>query len=254
MKFAEKTILITGASSGIGAALVKSLAKEKTANIILSARRIELLEELVIECGLSKDRSLILQCDVSNKKEVESCYLSIKKKFGGIDVAILNAGKGQSVRAEDYNSTYANQIFGANVFGIIYWVAQLLPDFLNKKNGIIAGISSLADNRGYSGSGFYCASKAAATVYLEGLRIELKNYDIKVITVRPGFVKTPMTDKNKFKMPFLMTAEEAAEKIIRGIEKERNIVQFPWQLVFLTNLISLLPNSIFETIYPKPKY
>ena len=110
------------------------------------------------------------------------------------------------------------------------------------------GVSSLADSKGYSKSGFYSASKAAATIYLEGLRTELIDYNVKVLTVRPGFVKTLMTDKNEFKMPFMMSTEKAAKIIIAGIEKEKRMIQFPWQMVLITRLIPSIPSSLYEKL------
>jgi NAD(P)-dependent dehydrogenase (short-subunit alcohol dehydrogenase family) len=222
MNLENKVVLITGASSGIGKAIALQLLKENC-KVILLARRIELLEELINPLPITnhplRERSeasqpLIIKCDVGKKNEVVSAYKMIKEKFGGVDIAILNSGAGHTVTVDNYDSRFAEDTFGANFFGIIYWVEQFLPDFVKKKSGMIVGVSSLADNRGFSGSGFYCASKSAASIYLEGLRVELKMHGIKVITVKPGFVKTPMTAQNKFKMPFLMEPEQAAHIII----------------------------------------
>jgi short-subunit dehydrogenase len=261
----DKTILITGASTGIGKAIAIRLLKEDC-NLILISRRKELIEEYHNQSPITNhplrpaerrrseaSQSLIIKCDVSKKEEVVNAYTLIKEKFGKVDIAILNAGMGHRVTVKNYNSKFAEEIFGANLFGMIYWIEQLLPDFVNRREGIIAGISSLADNRGYSGSGFYCASKAAASIYLEGLRVELKKYGIKVISVKPGFVKTPMTDKNEFKMPFLMDVDIAARIIIDGIKKEKRIIQFPWQMVLLTRLIGFLPGRFYEYVASKVK-
>ncbi|NJD22078.1 MAG: SDR family NAD(P)-dependent oxidoreductase, partial [Melioribacter sp.] len=221
MNFNSKVVLITGASTGIGKALTLKLMSEDCKLVLLS-RRTELIKEYLCQSQITNSQlcerigasqSLIIKCDVSNKDEAASAYKQIIEKFGKVDVAILNAGVGHTVTVENYNSRFAEETFGANVFGIVYWVEQLLPEFVKRKEGMIVGISSLADNRGYSGSGFYGASKAAASIYLEGLRVELKRYGIKVITVKPGFVKTPMTDKNEFKMPLLMSADKAADII-----------------------------------------
>jgi len=250
LKFTNKVVLITGASSGIGKAIALQLAKENCKLVLLS-RRIELLEQLNNELHLTNDQSLIIKCDVSKKEDVAYAYGLIKKKFGGVDIAILNAGYGHKVTVENYNSRFAEDTFGANIFGIVYWVEHLLPKFVEEKEGVIVGVSSLADNRGYSGSGFYCASKAAASVYLEGLRVELKHYGIKVITVKPGFVRTPMTNNNEFEMPLLMEPEKAAQIIINGIKKEKSIIQFPWQMVILTRLVGLIPNSLYEWLAGK---
>ena len=251
MNFKNKTILVTGASTGIGKELAIALAKIEC-NLILIARRVELIYEYIDDLSVEpKAKILQLKCDVSKKDEVGSAYKQIIDKFDKIDIAILNAGYSVRMSIQDYNSEAAEQIFGANVFGIIYWVEQLIPDYIKRKNGMIVGVSSLADSKGYSKSGFYSASKAAASIYLEGLRSELRNYNVKVLTVRPGFVRTPMTDKNEFKMPLLMEPEKAVEIILRGIKKEKRIIQFPWQLVWATRLIDFVPDWIIERLESK---
>lgn len=252
MNFEDKTILITGASSGIGKAVAEKFLNENC-RLILTARRTRLIKEYAETAQITKNSPLIIGCDVSKKEEVASAYKLIKEKIGKIDIAILNAGVGHAVTPENYNSLYAEQIFGVNIMGIVYWVEQLLPEYLKSRQGMIVGVSSLADNRGFSGSGFYCASKAAASIYMEGLRVELKRYGIKVITVKPGFVKTPMTDQNKFEMPFLISPDKAAQIIINGIKKEKRVIQFPWQTVFLTRIVGLLPGSFYEYLASKVK-
>jgi short-subunit dehydrogenase len=243
MDFKNKVILITGASSGIGRAMAVKLS-ELNVNLVLAARRLDLLNEI----APLNNNILRIKCDVVNKKEVQSAYKEIISRFGRVDVAILNAGYSVRMTAEEYDSELAEKIFGTNIFGIIYWIEQLLPDFIDRKEGMIVGISSLADKKGFSKSGFYSASKAAATIYLEGLSSDLRKYGIKVLTVRPGFVRTPMTDKNEFKMPFLMEAEKAVDIILKGIKKEKRMIQFPWPLVMLTNAAKFIPNSLFEIL------
>lgn len=244
MNLKGKTVLITGASSGIGKALAYSLSREG-AYLVLAARRIELLEQIKNQIP-GNSPLLLLKCDVSKKEEVAESYKRIVERFGSVDIAILNAGAGHYMNAKNYNSAFAEEIYGANLFGVIYWIEQILPEFIKKGNGIIAGVSSLADNRGYSGSSFYSSSKAALTNYLEGLRIELSQYGIKVITIRPGFVETPMTGSNRFHMPFLLKAEKTAEIIIEGIKKGKRIIQFPRPMVWLTNIVGLLPGRLYE--------
>jgi short-subunit dehydrogenase len=241
MNFENKVILITGASTGIGYAIASQLANENV-KLALVARRDFLMHEIAGK----NENIIVLKCDVSKKEEIISAYNMIKEKFGSIDIAILNAGYSVRMKVEEYNSEYAEKIFGANVFGIIYWVEQLLSDFLQRKEGMIVGVSSLADSKGYSKSGFYSASKAAATIYLEGLAAELKKYNIKVITVRPGFVRTPMTNKNEFEMPLMMETEKAAKIILKGLKKEKRMIQFPWPIVLITRLIPLIPNKVYD--------
>ena len=244
MNILNKTILITGASTGIGKALAIELSKTDC-NLILTARRENLIHDYRSMLELKDESLLILKNDVSDKESCKESYRKSIEKFGNIDIAILNAGAGHHVTVENYDSAWADKIFGANLFGIVYWIEQLLPEFTKRKSGIIAGVSSLADNRGYSGSGFYCSSKSAASIYLEGLRVELYRYGVKVITVKPGFVKTPMTDKNNFEMPFIMQPDKAAKIIIKGIEREKRIIQFPRIMVLLTRLIGIIPGGLY---------
>lgn len=243
MEFENKVVLITGASTGIGRALAEILSK-KNVMLALVARR----ENLLTEIAPGNENVMRIKCDVSVKDEVEEAYRNILNKFGKIDIAILNAGFSVRMTAEEYDTEFAEKIYGANVFGIFYWIEQLLPDLIKRRGGTIVGVSSLADTKGFSKSGFYSSSKAAVTIYLEGLSSELRKYNIKVITVRPGFVRTPMTDKNEFEMPLLMEPEKAADIILKGIQKEKRKIQFPWLLVVLTNLIKYIPNSLFEIL------
>lgn len=250
MNFSCKTILITGASSGIGLSIAECLS-QYDCKLILIARRIEKLEEIKVKLRNNKAEISAYKCDVSNKNEVQNTFGCVISKYSFIDIAIMNSGVGKRIKPENFNSNDADEIYGVNMFGIIYWMELLLPEFISKNKGMIVGVSSLADRRGYSGSGFYCSSKAAVSILLEGLRVELSSYNIKILTVRPGFVKTPMTDVNEFKMPFMISPEKAAKKIIEGIKKEKNIIEFPWQIVFLTKLIELLPNRFYEFLARK---
>lgn len=245
MDFNNKVILVTGASTGIGKAIAEKLLGVNC-NLVLTARRPELIEKYVNRVQNKINDPLILKNDVSKKEDTAEAYKKIIEKFGRVDVAILNAGVGFHVKVEEYNSVFADQTFGTNLLGVIYWVEQLIPGFIKRKEGIIAGVSSLADNRGYGG--FYSSSKAALTNYLEGLSVELKNYGVKVITIRPGFVDTPINSKNNYKMPFMMNAEKAAEIILSGIEKEKRLIQFPWQMVWITKLIGAMPGSLYELL------
>ena len=245
MDFNDKVILITGASTGIGKEMAKLVAKENC-SLALIARRGELLDELV---GQIKTKDQIIKsyvCDVAKPAEVEKIFIEVREHFNKIDIAILNAGVGSKSSAEDYNCENAKNTFDVNVLGIVNCVENLLPDFIKHKAGMIVGVSSLADSRGWQGSGFYCASKAAATILLENLRVELKPFNIKVITVKPGFVETPMTEKNKFPMPFLMSAEKAAKIIIGGIKKEKRTIQFPLPTVLGAKFMRIVPEFLFD--------
>ncbi|MGB5848810.1 MAG: SDR family NAD(P)-dependent oxidoreductase [Ignavibacteriaceae bacterium] len=247
MDFKDKVILITGASTGIGKAIVKMLAEENC-SLALLARRGELLDELAGQIKTKNPSIKTYVCDVAKPDEVKKVFTEIREHFKKVDIAILNAGVGSKSSAEDYNYENAKKTFDVNVLGIVNCVENLLPDFIKRKAGMIVGVSSLADSRGWQGSGFYCASKAAATILLENLKVELQPFNVKVITVKPGFVETPMTGKNKFPMPFLMSAEKAAKIIIGGIKKEKRIIQFPLPSVLGAKFMRIVPEFLFEYI------
>jgi short-subunit dehydrogenase len=247
MTFENKTVLVTGASTGIGRAISKKLLNVNC-NLVLAARRDEVIREWINECPKPKAKLLILKNDVTNKGDVIESYQKIVKQFGSIDIAILNSGVGKSITPKNFNSEIAEKIINTNFLGVVYWIEQFLPKMMERKNGIIAPISSLADNRGYSKSGFYSASKAALSTFAEGLSVDLKSFGIKVITIKPGFVKTPMTDQNKFRMPFIISAEKSADYIISGIEKEKGIIQFPIPTVILTKIIGLIPSWFYKLV------
>lgn len=251
MNFTNKVVLLTGASSGIGYSLAKSLPKENCSLALLSRSK-STLDELVTEIKNDGAKALSYKCDVGNLDEVKHAFERIKNDFGRIDIAILNAGVSHRADVKNYSVEIARNIFDVNVFGIINFVEQLIPDFIQRKEGMIVGVSSLAEARGFPKSGFYNASKSAASLMLESLRVELKPYNIKVLTVKPGFVRTPMTDKNDFQMPFLMDADKAAKIIIDGIKKEKHIIQFPLTTVIGSKIIKLLPDWLFDYLMKRP--
>jgi short-subunit dehydrogenase len=251
MNFNNKVVLITGASSGIGYSLAKSLPKENC-SLALISRRKELLDQLASEIKVNENQVQTYVCDVGNINDVRNTYRQIKNDFGKIDIAILNAGTSNRTDIKNYSAEIAKRIFDTNVFGIINFVEQLLPDFIQRKEGMLVGVSSLADSRGFPRSGFYNASKSADSLMLESLRVELKPFNIKVLTVKPGFVRTAMTDKNEFHMPFLMDVDKASKIVIKGIKKEKRIIQFPLPIVIGSKIVRILPDWLFDYLMSKP--
>ncbi len=250
----NSVILLTGASSGIGYQLAKDLCNEG-AQLALLSRRADLLESLTGELN-KKTKINYYKCDVTIKSEVQETISKIKNDFSKIDIAILNSGVGFRSSVLDYNSEAAEKTFNTNVLGAVYCIEQILPEFISEKRGVIVGVSSLGDGKGFPKSGFYSASKAALTILLESLRVELKNYNVKVITVKPGFVKTPMTDKNEFEMPFLMDVQKGSRIIIDGLKKDKRIIEFPWQTTIGAKILRMMPTKWFEYLAsnePKPK-
>ena len=250
MDLDKKVVVLTGASSGIGYSLAKLLPKENCFLALLSRRK-NVLDNLVNELKNDGRRIKAYKCDVVKIDEVKLTFDQIKKDFGKIDIAILNAGVSSRGSIKDYSAIQAKEIFETNTLGIVNCIEQLLPDFTERKDGVIVGVTSLAESRGFPKSGFYNASKSAASLLLESLRIELKPYNVKVITVKPGFVKTPMTDKNEFHMPFLMDVNKAVKIIIDGIKKEKKIIQFPLPIVIGSKILKFMPDWLFDLLMAK---
>ena len=251
MDLKNKVVLLTGASSGIGYSLAKSLPKENC-SLALISRRKNILDELVSELKSGGSKIFSYKCDVGNIDEVRDTINQVKKDFGKIDIAILNAGASHRVDVKEYSAETAREIFDVNTFGIINFVEQILPDFIQRREGMVVGVSSLAEARGFPKSGFYNASKSAASLLLESLRVELKPFNVKVITVKPGFVRTPMTDKNEFHMPLLMDVDKAAKIIIDGIKKEKKIIQFPLPTVIGSKIVKFMPDWLFDYLMSRP--
>ncbi|MCH7972908.1 MAG: SDR family NAD(P)-dependent oxidoreductase [Bacteroidetes bacterium] len=250
MNFNERVILITGASSGIGRELALRFAKEKC-RLILISRRLELLEALKEQIENYGSELLIIKCDVTKKDEVKKTVSLILEKFKRIDGAILNSGVGLKQSFANFDSSIGEQTFAVNFFGIVYFLNELLPILKKQRSGFIAGVSSLADARSFPVSGFYCSSKAAVTALLESLKAEYKPFNVKIISVHPGFIKTPMTDKNDFPMPYLMDVDKAVEIIFNGLKKGKEIIRFPWQMALLTGFLKRMPDSWFQKIASK---
>lgn len=243
--FTNKVVLLTGASSGIGCELAKKLACFDGIKLVLAARRKNLMDVLAEKICNSRNSILALKCDVAVKEEIAMLVSAAVDAFGNIDAAILNSGTSYRMSHAESSLLKTEEIMKVNTLSYLYFFDQLIP-LMKDKGGIIAGITSLAGTRGFPYSGVYSASKAASARILESYRGELRKFNIRVINVKPGFVRTPMTDKNKFYMPMLMEPDRAASIILKGLKKEKRVIQFPWPVAVGAKLIKLVPNSIFD--------
>ena len=238
-------VVIFGASQGIGRALAIEYSNRGSKIAVLTRNEsqiISLRNEITAKGRVCFDR----RCDITSIEDVRAGIKFAQEKLGKLDLVIINSGVGGPNWMGDFSAAQFKDTFDVNTFGIANVLEAAIPLMLDQGYGTIAGVTSLADVRGYGGSSSYSASKAAASILLEAARVELKSKNIKIITVRPGFVKTAMTDKNEFKMPFLLQPNEAAKKIASGIAKGRSIVQFPFPIVWATRLIKFLPNWIYD--------
>tara|TARA_B100000614_G_scaffold193664_1_gene174830 strand:+ start:188 stop:946 length:759 start_codon:yes stop_codon:yes gene_type:complete len=237
----KKTIWITGGSTGIGKALAIKFAS-KNWNVAVSARRVELLNEL-------SDTYENISCfplDVSDKEKCKEVFTEIKNKFENIDICFFSTGTWDPKKEKDIDVEQMEDVFQINFFGTVNCIKAVEQYFRDKRNGIITIVSSIAGYRGLPNSTGYGPSKSALNNLAESLYFDFKRYNVRVCLVSPGFIKTPMTDKNDFKMPFLKTPEYAAEKIYDGlVNKNVFEIHFPKSLTITLKLLSLLPSKIY---------
>ncbi len=241
-------VLLSGASSGIGAALAIELARSLKARVALLARRQEVLDGVAAQVEAAGGSALVCPCDVIDEAAVFKAASQCEVRFGPIDIAIANAGVGLPMPGHKATAERMRFVMDVNYGGAANVFAAVIPSMVERQAGHIVGVSSIAGFRGLPASGPYSASKAALTTLLESLRLDLGRRGIAVTAVHPGFVKTPMTDKNNFPMPFMVPVDKAARIIVRGIVAKKRDVNFPWPMVTLIKLLRALPNWLYDAL------
>lgn len=241
-------IIITGASSGLGKALAKHYAS-LGAILGLIARNKAPLEALVNElpdtCG-----AVFYDIDVRNAQSMQSAAGDFIQRYGCPDIVIANAGISQGTLTEyAEDSKVFESILATNVIGIVNTFQPFISVMRTQSKGSLVGISSVASYRGLPGGSAYSASKAAANSYLESLRVEMYGSGVSVITVCPGYIVTPMTANNPFRMPFILTAETTAKKIVHIINHKKLYSIIPWQMAIVARVLKLLPNFIYDRLF-----
>ena len=242
-------VFITGASSGIGAALAREFAN-RGATLGLMARRQEALDDL-IKTLPNSDRHHGYACDVTDRLRLIELARQFDKTVGGADIVIANAGISAGTFGGTEPDEQVYEIFNTNIFGVLNTIEPLIPEMIKRKSGQIAIISSMSSFIGMASCPAYSSSKACMTAYGEALRGYLKYHNIGVSTICPGFIKTPLTDKNKFIMPLIMSVEKASKKIIKGISKNKGMVAFPLILYILLKITRLMPFPIVNYLFAK---
>ena len=243
----NKVVMITGASSGLGRGMALEIAA-RGGNLGLLARREDLLNEIVNETKRHNIKAIAATADVRDAKAVRAAADRFRNELGPIDILIANAGIGTADHAVSLTPEHAANVIGINVLGAVNSVAAVLPEMVERKQGRLVAISSLAAYRGLAKSAAYCASKAALTAYFESLRIDLRRSGVGVTIIHPGFIKTDLTAGRHAKMPYLMELEYGVRKIVSAIEKEKKIYTFPWQLATIVRTTSLMPASMYDWI------
>jgi short-subunit dehydrogenase len=245
MSFAGQVAIVTGASSGIGQALARRLAAEGC-KVGLIARRHAQLADLAVEIEKAGARVAFATADVARREQTVEAIREVAARLGPVDLLVANAGVGAPTIVEPFNVGDIEKMFQVNVLGVIYSLEAVLPQMLQRRRGHLAAISSIAAYKGLPGESGYTSSKAALNVFMEGLRVQLRSKGIAVTTICPGFVHTPMTEVNEFKMPWLLTADEAARRIVRALKRKRKVYNFPWQMWLFTRCARWAPDWLVE--------
>ncbi len=238
-------VFITGASAGIGAALARHYATADSC-LGLAARRRDLLENLARR--LPGDTA-VYPLDVADGVALEQAAADFVGRYGPPDIVIANAGISVGTSGgEMQDIAKLRRVLETNVVGMAASLAAFVPAMKAARRGTLVGISSVAGFRGLPGSGAYSASKAAATTWLESLRVELAGSGVAVVTICPGFIDTPMTQVNRYRMPFLLPADEAARRFARAIAAKRRLAVIPWQMGLIGIALRMLPAWAYDRL------
>lgn len=238
-------VFITGASSGLGAALAQHYGAQG-AQLGLAGRQLAGLQATA--SGLNAQ---LYQADVRDAAAMQHAAQSFLDTVGTPDIVIAAAGISVGTLTEEAaDATVFRAVMDANVLGLVHTFQPFIAA-MQTNGGVLCAISSVAGVRGLPGGGAYSASKAAATVYLEALRLELKARGIAVVTVAPGYIDTPMTRVNPYAMPFKMSAATAAAKVARCIRLRRTYTVIPWQMAWVARLLKWLPNPLYDVVFEK---
>lgn len=241
-----RRVWIVGASSGIGAALAEALAA-RGARLALSARSREGLDAVAARCG----GALVVPMDVTVSADHARAAAEVRREFGAIDVAIFNAGTYTQMRAWELDSASIRKTVDTNLMGVMEGVAAVTGCMLERGEGAIALVGSVAGYGGLPKAAAYGPTKAALINFAEVLYLDLAPRGVDVFVINPGFVETPLTAANDFHMPALIPAAEAAQRIVSGFAKGGFEIHFPRRFTMVLKLLSLLPRRLYFPLVRK---
>ena len=242
----KKTIWITGASSGIGEASARKFAKEGW-KVIISARRVELLEKLSID-----ENIFSYPLDVTDSVKAKEVFKKIIEDHGQVDLCLFSSGTYERKSEKELDVQNIRHVIEVNFLGVINCVSAVEKYYKDKNNGHIAIVSSPVGYRGLPKSSGYTPSKAALNNFTQGIYFDFKKFNVKVSLITPGFIKTALTDKNEFKMPFLKSTDYAAEEIYNGLIKKNSFeIIFPLPIKIIYKIIQILPNKLYNYLISK---
>jgi len=241
-------VFITGASSGLGAALAAHYAA-RGAVLGLAARRADKLAEVT---GTLAIPASVYVVDVADREALAAATADFATRHGTPDIVIANAGISTGTDGGNVaDLATLERVLQTNVTGLAATLSPFVEPMRSRGSGTLVGIASVAGFRGLPGSGAYSASKAAAINWLEALRVELHGSGVRVVTVCPGYIDTPMTAVNRFHMPFLLSAEDAARRVARAIECGSVLAVLPWQIGLVFWFLRRAPNWLFDRLFAR---
>ncbi|THU05179.1 SDR family oxidoreductase [Lampropedia puyangensis] len=239
-------VFITGASSGLGQALAEEYAKQGW-RLALVARRLDVMQQWREQHGLSTQQCHLYAADVAQPSSIRAVAEQCIQEQGLPDVVIASAGISHGIDTADWEDLAPfEQIWATNNRGLAATFIPFMAGMRARKSGVLVGIASVAGVRGLPGHAGYCSSKAGVIAYCESLRGDLRGTGVDVVTISPGFVRTAMTAKNPFSMPFLIDAQVFAAKAFAAIARRTSYVVIPWQMAWVERLLRILPNAVFD--------
>ena len=243
---------VTGASSGIGRGLAVRLARDGFAVGILARRRDALLD-VESEIQAVGSTAAVLPCDVADREAVHAAVRVCEQQLGPITLLVANAGVSEMTVVDDLDAADVERLVAVNFFGAVYAAEVVLPGMRARRAGHLVAVSSLAGTGGLPMTAAYSASKAALNNFFESLRIDLRGTGIQVTVVKPGYVRTPMTDRNLHPMPFLVELDDAVEGIMRAIRRGAREYRFPWPLATVAWSAQIVPRSFYDWLVSKKR-
>lgn len=241
-------VFITGASSGIGQALAQQYHQAGW-RLALVARRTDTVKSWLDACGISADSYEIYSADVAHIDSIVDAGAACLARQGLPDVVIANAGISLGVdTAVRGDLDVMAQVMATNLLGMAATFQPFIAAMAARGSGALVGIGSVAGIRGLPGHGAYCASKAGAISYCESLRGELRASGVRVVTLCPGYIDTPLTRQNRYTMPFLMRPEDFAQQACKAIEAGSSYRVIPWKMGIVAKIMRLLPNAVFDRL------
>lgn len=241
-------VFITGASSGIGLALAEQYAKQG-ATLGLVARRLDALEQFARR--FPQVAISIYSADVRDEQAIAHASSQFIREQGLPDVVIANAGISKGVVTGSGDLAAFREVMDVNYFGMAATFEPFAKAMTQARRGTLVGIASVAGVRGLPGSGAYSASKAAALTYLESLRVEMRPFGVAVVTIAPGYIRTPMTAHNPYRMPFLMDADRFAARAADAIARKVRFAVIPWPMRIVAALLACLPRWLYDRLFEK---